>query len=309
MIPVDLRQVRYFVAVAEELHFGRAAARLYIAQPALSQAVRNLEESLGVALMNRTSRRVDLTPAGAALLAQAQELLPQFDEMVREAQRVGRGKRGRLRLGLAGNAPCTLASAVIRQFEERHPHIELEFKRVTWAEQTLALHREEIDASLLVLPVDETGLELEVLLTEGRVAAVPAGGALTARSVVTMRDIGRQTQLQPRLSSPRLAAAKPQAAVFDSGRAPGREVESIEEALEHVAQGHGVHVTPASTAALYARPDVSFVPVVDAPPAVIALAWRRADDSRAVRALRELVRELRGSLDEQGIESESAPSV
>jgi len=148
---MELRHLHYFVAVAEELHFGRAAHRLHIAQPPLSQQIRQLEEELGVQLFLRTKRSVSLTEAGAAFLEEAQRVLEQTKRAVEVAQRTGHGEQGKLIIGFVGSATYGLLPRLLRRFRERFPEVTLVLRELTTSQQVHALHEQRIHLGVLRL--------------------------------------------------------------------------------------------------------------------------------------------------------------
>jgi DNA-binding transcriptional LysR family regulator len=291
---VELRQIRYFVAVAEELHFGRAATRLFMAQPAVSQSLQTLEHALGVLLVNRTSRKVELTDAGEELLHAAQELLPLFERRLADVRRVGNGRQGSLRLGIATAAQTSFTGLIIRTFEARFPRIELELCALDWADQSLALHRGEVEASIVLLPIADPTLELETIVTESRVAVVSADHRLARRESVSIDELRDDHIVAPRYVAPAFLewwVVNPRPGGSEVSYGP--TVASFTEALQHVAQNHGVHIAAASAAEFCRRPDIAIIPVRDIGPASVALAWRKAGESSPVLGLRDIVRECR----------------
>ena len=180
---MELRHLRYFVAVAEERHFGRAATRLHMAQPPLSQQIRNLETELGVVLLRRTTRRVDLTAAGEAYLARAREILASVDEAADEARRVAEGLVGRVVIGCVGSATYSLLPALARTLREELPGIDFAFRgEMLVPDQVAALLAGRIDLALLRPPVDEAALRVTTLRRESLIVALPEGHPLAAGS-------------------------------------------------------------------------------------------------------------------------------
>src|SRR5689334_5740766 len=153
---MELRHLRYFLAVAEELHFGRAATRLGIAQPPLSQQIRQLEQELGATLLNRTKRRVELTPAGRAFLEHTRQILAETERAKRVARRAGRGEIGRLAIGFVSSADLDVLPRVLRAWRERFPDVEVELHALLTAAQVDALGRGRLDVGFIRLPADET---------------------------------------------------------------------------------------------------------------------------------------------------------
>ncbi len=187
---MDLRQLRYFVAVAEERHFGRAAARLHMAQPPLSHQIRNLERDLGVQLLERTTRRVDLTEAGAAYLEQARKILAEVEEAGHEARRVAAGSVGRLAVGCVGSATYSLLPTLARGLCEQLPGIDFAFRgEMLVPDQIRGLRSGEIDIALLRPPVADTFVAVQVLRRERLVVALPADHHLATRHRISAKDL------------------------------------------------------------------------------------------------------------------------
>lgn len=172
---MELRQLRYFVAVAEERSFGRAARRLRLSQPPLSMQIKGLEEELGVKLLERSTRRVALTDAGRAFLEKAREILDGVEEARAEAGGADAGLRGRLEVGFISSATLSLLPQAIRLFRERFAGVELELKELTSAQQVEALYEGEILAGLVRLPLRAAGIRFEPVLEEPLVVALPSG--------------------------------------------------------------------------------------------------------------------------------------
>ena len=190
---MELRHLRYFQAVAEERHFGRAAQRLHMAQPPLSQQIRQLEDELGVMLLQRTTRRVDLTPAGEAYLVRVRAVLQAVEAAGEEAVRIGNGLEGRLVIGCVGSATYSLLPALARSLREQLPGVDLAFRgEMLSPDQVDALRDGSIDLALL-RPFPEllarTEVALTVLRQEKYVVALPEGHRLAARSRVRVADL------------------------------------------------------------------------------------------------------------------------
>ncbi|MDB9526260.1 LysR substrate-binding domain-containing protein [Oscillatoria sp. CS-180] len=175
---MELRHLRYFVAVAEELHFGRAAARLHMAQQPLSRQIRQLELELDVSLFQRTKRTICLTEAGEAFWEEAQKTLRQAERAIAVAQRVSRGEAGSLQIGFTGPILNSVLPTIVRQFKARYPDIHLELNRLSTMEQIDALLNQNIQVGLLHPPIDAPSLTQEVIYQEPLIAAIPEGHPL-----------------------------------------------------------------------------------------------------------------------------------
>ena len=180
-IPIELRQLRAFVAVAEERHFGRAAERLHIAQPPLSQTIRRLEAELGAPLLYRTTRRVDLAPAGEVLLARAKPILAAVEAAEEDARRAARGEYGRLSIGFTGSATYSLLPSLATTLRAHLPGVELELHgEMLTPAQVAGLLDGTLDLGLLRPPVDEPDLSLAPVRREPFVAVLPRAHRLAA---------------------------------------------------------------------------------------------------------------------------------
>jgi DNA-binding transcriptional LysR family regulator len=287
---LDLRLVEYFVAVAEELHFGRAAERLHIAQPSLSQQIRRLEQQLGVTLLDRTSRRVELTPAGKTLLTEGRGVLVQ-------AQRVLKLTRAaaseRLTVGFYGSAAVALLSDVLRVFTEQNRSIDVSLRELLFGSVEDILCG-EVDVAFTRLQPDQTELEVEVIHNEPRVAALPASHPLAARQSLAFADL----QDAHFITNPVVASPGPPTrwlAEQQRHGLPGRvaaEASSLQEILTLVATGRGVCLIPSAAARLHPRADVKYIEVRDADPAVVSLAWSRENHRPVVEAFVAAAREV-----------------
>jgi DNA-binding transcriptional LysR family regulator len=287
---VELRHLRYFAAVAEELHFGRAAARVRIAQPPLSQQIRQLEEELGVALFNRTKRHVELTAAGRAFVEEVRRVFEQTERAVRTAQRAGRGEIGELAIGFVQSADLDVLPRVLRAWSARFPHVEIELHALLPGAQVEALRDGRIHVGFVRLPVDESGLVVETIQREPLLAALPQGHRLARRARVRLADLAGDTMiLFPRdtaagyydvfLSACRRAGFSPR--VLNPG--------SMQTNLGLVSAGLGVALMPASIRNLRRegvvyRPLAAPVPHVD-----MAVAYRQGERSAVLSAFLEVL--------------------
>src|SRR3954469_867668 len=199
---MDLRQLRSFVAVAEELHFSRAAAKLSLAQSALSAQVRQLEGEIGGPLFVRSTRRVELTPAGEALLADAQQLLALADAALERARGLVRGQARSLAIGTLGPAPGGVLAPLIARFGSRHPETRVEVRAFDFTDTVDGLRGRQVDCAFLYLPIDDPELEVVPLLTEERVVVLPESHRLAHRSQLRRCDLRRETFVEQPASVP-----------------------------------------------------------------------------------------------------------
>jgi len=290
---VELRHLRYFVAVAEELHFGRAAQRLAIAQPPLSQQIRRLEQELGVLLLQRTKRRVQLTEPGRAFLEEARKVLAQANQAITIAQRASRGEVGRLAIGFLGAATFSLLPAILKLFRQRFPAVEIELHELKTSELIQSLRQKRVHVGLVRLPVEDDLLEVEPIVQERLVVALPETHPLTEKARVPFRDLAAETfLLPPRQLAPtfyeQLTGLAHQAGF---SLRLGAEASQLQTILNLVAAGMGVTLVPESVMQWGGRGVVFKRLPEPAPTMEIAAAWRRDDASEVLHAFLKVVRE------------------
>ena len=288
---VDLRKLRYFRAVAEELHFGRAAERLHIAQPVLSRQIRALEGELGVELFMRDRRRTVLTPAGEQLVRDAMPLLASADALLR---RVRTASEGVTRLTI-GFMPGITLTPVVRLLRERHPGLDVRMLRTEWNDQVEVLHDARADVGIVRLPIDPAGLEIKPLYTEPRLAVVASAHRLTGKESIHVADLATDHLLQSPDAVPEWRDVAVE--IRNGERRPVPEIHSVEEKLELVAGGQGIAVIPASTANFYTRSGIEAIPVEDLGPSHVAAAW---PVGRTIPLIEEFVDAALALLPEQG---------
>jgi DNA-binding transcriptional LysR family regulator len=291
---IDLRQLRHFVAVAEELHFGRAAARLHMTQPPLSQSIQALETALGCGLFSRTRRSVQLTSAGQALLPEAQRLLQQASALPALVRRAALGESGRLTLAFVSTADYSVLPSLLREFRTAYPQVQIELREATTDIQLEDLAQGRIDAGLLIPPLPErlkAELDYVPLLNEPLVAALPqtvakGKGALRLRSLNELPLIIFPREIAPALHDAILGCFR------DAGLTPhiGQEAIQMQTIVGLVSAGMGMALVPQSVSNLK-RPGVGYRSLQDKTPLVeTGLAWRRDNVSPVLRAFLEHLR-------------------
>jgi DNA-binding transcriptional LysR family regulator len=243
---LDLRKLRYFVAVADHRHFGRAAEQLYIAQPVLSRQIRAFEQELGCTLLTRTTRSVELTAAGRQLHEEAQGIIAAVDAAVRRVYEVDRGVQ---RLVVAFS-PGLRVSEAIRSFTAGHPDVEIGLVQLHWWEQDTPLRDGRAHVGFLRRPFNDEGLRTIPIGHEPKVACLPVTHALAHRRSLTLADLDGEQILD----------------------AQTRRTSSVEEKFELIASGHGIALLPSSVAQSYSRPDLVYLAVTDAVPVQTCLA-------------------------------------
>ncbi|ACU37774.1 LysR family transcriptional regulator [Actinosynnema pretiosum subsp. pretiosum] len=271
-MPVESRPLRYFVAVAQELNFARAAERLAISAPPLSRAIRKLEADLGVVLFERDTHRVALTPAGRVLLEQARRALEALDAAVARTRRAGEDEP-KLVLAVKADSDAGLLTAILDRFAAQQDATPVSVRLCGWNEQAGLLRRGEADVALAHRPFDETGLDWEVVAAERPVAAVPVAHPLAGRDSATLTELDLPFRTDDEFGRHR------EALVARHG------VRDLPQLLKLVELGEFVTLVPDSVAVRYPRPGVAYLRVPDAPPVELAVVWPGESRSRAVAAL------------------------
>ena len=264
---VDLRKLRYFVAVADELHFGRAAERLHIAQPVLSRQIRALEDELRVVLFDRDRRGTTLTTAGRQLLDDARPLLMSADALTRRVHAAAEDDV----TFTVGFMPGITLTSVVQAIRAAHPGLTVRLLRTGWDNQVQVVHDGRADVSIVRLPIDRTGLELRPLFSEPRVAMVATNHPLAKRESVRIGELADDHLLQEPDAVPEWRDVAEE--IRSGSRPPVPAIHSVEEKLELVADGTGIAILPASTAGFYTRQGVVALAVDDLGANHVALAW------------------------------------
>jgi DNA-binding transcriptional LysR family regulator len=284
---LDLRRLRYFVAVAEELHFGRAAARLYITQPVLSRQIRVLEQELGTELFARSSRDVNLTRAGEQLLEDGRMLLVAA-EAARRRCLSSAAARPTLTIGFWGHEWIAPA---LRSFAAEFPNVDTRLHRVSWDDQADVLRDGRVDVAFVALPVDTRGLELLPFHTEQRVAVLPIDHPAADRSEISIDDLaGDPVIIQGGASDEWNAFHNVDPRPDGSHPRRGPIANNFQEKLELVATGAAVSFLPESVAKHYIPPGIVYMPVPDIAPIEVCIAWKLERSSRLVDGFIRAVR-------------------
>jgi DNA-binding transcriptional LysR family regulator len=281
---LGLGSLRYFVALADELHFGRAALRLRIAQPFLSQKIRTLEQAVGAPLFLRTSRRVELTEAGALFLESARRSLGELERGARRVQDLGRGELGTLKLGYVMIGMLMVVPDLLKRFRSSYPGVRLSLHEISTVPQAAQLRDGELDLGFVSLPVTERSLRIHQEWSEPFVAVVPSDHPLARARRLRLRDLAREPFVFPvRWSSPDMYDR-----MMHDCQAAGVSPTIVEEAgswqatVSLVAAGIGVTIAPASVSRLR-FPRVRFRPLAGSAPAYgLALCTGEGAPSPAV---------------------------
>ncbi|WP_432838626.1 LysR family transcriptional regulator [Dactylosporangium sp. CA-092794] len=294
MNDLEVRQLRYFVAVAEELHFGRAADRLAMAQPALSRAIRHLERQLGATLLERTTRQVSLTAAGLVLLRDARTALEAVTAAAHRTRQAG-SLSPRLRIALKADIDGGLLPRILDAYGADSAALPPQLILGAFGEQPQALRDGRADVALLLHPFDDRGLDSEPLLTEPLLAALAAADPLAARTHLCLADLdGRQLiggssagRSQPagfHHDPPLPDHEQGPSGAHKSSSNPARPAANLSEIFSLVETGSVVFFAPESVAQRYPRPGIAYRPVDDLPDTTLAVAWPQDARSPAVAA-------------------------
>ncbi|MFE3055146.1 LysR family transcriptional regulator [Nocardia sp. NPDC059239] len=290
---VHTRQLQYFIAVAEELSFTRAAQRLHVSQQGLSTQIKQLEHAMDVVLFSRTTRNVELTAAGAVFLQDVRGALTGLDVAIERARSVHRGEQDRLVLGALEGAALTLTEPILSTFRQRHPGITVEMRHFTYEDPSAGLATGSVDVAFARRPFVDAGVHFETLFAEPLMVMVPAGHRLAARTEVFAHELLREPLLGAATTDPVWNAFWE----LDSYRdgSPAQVVSrsnTLLEELHKVATGVGVALTVAC-ARWIPFPGVRLLPIADAPPNEVAVGWRGAHESALVRSFVEVARGIR----------------
>ena len=302
----ELRQLRCFVAAAEELHFGRAAARVNMTQPPLSRQIQLLERVLGVKLLDRTSRVVNLTPAGRVFLLEARRILRLTESAALTTRRTASGEAGTITLGFTATSGYSFLPRLISICASRLPNVNMVLKEMVSTEQTEALLTGRIDVGLLRPPIDRAEFTKIRILTEPLVAALPSGDARLQKASLTLSDFDRQPFIMYASEGARYFHDM-LVGLFDAHQVSPVYVQflsQIHSALALVHSGMGAALVPEAAMALHFD-GVHFRPVTTVPPHPVELylVWRSDNDNPALEPLLDLVRHVFIHLDEHAAEA------
>ncbi len=290
---MELRHLRYFVAVAEERHFGRAAARLHMAQPPLSQQIRRFEAELGEPLLYRTTRSVELSPAGEVLLERSREILAAVDAAVDDARRAARGEYGRLAIGFTGSSTYEMLPSLAAALRSELPGVVLDLRgELLTPAQVARLIDGTLDLGLLRPPVHDRDLNTEVLRSEPLIAVLPESHPLADSDAVPLEQLSGE----PFITYPSHFRSVLHDAVEDACAAHGfkplaaHEVAETATLVSFVAAGLGVSLVPASVRHMTVR-GAAYRPLAeDSTQVELAVAWRRDDDRPVLARALDVIR-------------------
>ncbi len=283
---MELRHLKYFVAVAEELHFGRAAKKLHIAQPPLSQQIMNLEEELGIKLFDRSRRNIQMTAAGSHFLKEAKQVLLHVEQAAETAKRIHGGKAGRLVVGFVGSVIHTFLPDGLRLFRERFPDIELELHEMNTAEQIALLHAKRIDVGFLYTGPHDPMIASKTLTLAPLLAVLHNNHPLAYRKSVHIRQLAHDPFIANTRSSEPIVRDAFISLCHSAGFSPKIALEAgqVQTVLGLVASGMGVCLLPDFIKNIR-RPGVQYIPLSGSPPEVkLAVVWRSDNPSILVKS-------------------------
>ena len=282
MDDLSLSRLRVFLVVAEELSFTRAAARLHVAQQALSATIRRLERDVAVRLFDRTTRAVQLTPAGAALVRRTRRALDELSHGVADARRIDRQGSGSLAVGVMAGAALELTDPILAACARALPDTAVAFDPHLYDDPSAGLHAGTSDVAILRLPLEPRGLELVPLFSEPRVATLSTRHPLARRTALTLADLHATTVVRP-------ASPDPVWNDFWAAGCPTTvDVRTLEAALELIGAGRAVAISAAGWIRFYPRPGVRSLPVAGLARSEVALGWRKGEANPLVRRFVDL---------------------
>jgi LysR family transcriptional regulator, benzoate and cis,cis-muconate-responsive activator of ben and cat genes len=280
--------------VAEELHFSRAAARLNLAQSALSTQVRGLEAEIGGRLLRRSTRHVELTPAGEALLEDGRRLLAESDRAMERARALARGEAGTLTVASLGPAPGDLLAPIMARFASVHPRVRVELRGFDFDEFVDGVRGGQVDLAFIYLPWEEAEITTLPLVSERRVVVLPRDHRLARRKSLRPADLAGETFVTQPGSTPQRWRDF-WLLVDQLGGRPSvspRIADKLDDWLLLIGQGEGIDTAPSVISRYYPWPEVSFVPLLDAPPATLAIAWRNEATNPLIPEFAKLARDV-----------------
>ncbi|MEH1839031.1 MAG: LysR family transcriptional regulator [Nostoc sp.] len=290
---MELRHLRYFVTLAEELHFGRAAERLHIAQPPLSQQIRQLEGELGFELFYRTKRNVQLTEAGHVFLGEVQQIMRQLQQAIQVGRQTSRGEIGQLVVGFVSSAAYNILPTILRTFRSCVPGVSIELHELTTDQQLEWLREGRMDVGLLRPPVEENRFSCETIFQESLMVALPEAHLLASQSNMCLTSLANE----PFILFPRILAPGLYDLIISLCQQAGFSPKVAQEAIQMqtivslVAAEMGVAIVPASLQNLQ-RIGVVYKTVQQSTPKVaIAMIWRKNETSPTVLRLVEIVKQ------------------
>jgi DNA-binding transcriptional LysR family regulator len=295
---IELRHLKYFIAVAEELNFGRAAQRLYITQPSLSRQIVSLEGELGFALFTRDKRQIQLTEAGQLFLTEAQQIIVRFDRGMNIARRISSGELGQLRIGFQGSSVYDIIPLSIRAFREQFPQVQLSISSIPTSEQIELIHNGNLDLGFVVPPISDNTLHLETILAEPLVLVLPENHPLAKDAEIPLAAIANEPLVLA--SRDRGCGLHEQILQFyeREGLHPNvvHAAREMQVMLGFVAAGMGISLLPTSVKNLQRRGIVYRTLTPNAPMAELAITWHRENNTATLNRFLAIVRQQKNEL-------------
>ena len=292
---MEFRQIRYFVAVAEHLHFRRASEAMHIAQPSLSQQIQHLEEDIGAVLFERNNRKVQLTPAGRLFYEKAKALLRDADQARDETRRVASGHAGILSIAFITSAALDVLPATVKIFQERHPSVELKLMESSPQEQFTGLYQRTMDVALVIAAVDDPVFDTLTLASPLLMAVLPMDHPMAGNKTYHIEDLASEVLIVPENHPFPGLNAQVRFALQLAGVEPAKELHTrlIYTGLLLVGAGLGVALVP-ETFSRYQNPGIVFLPLEPAlPPVDICAVWRKENNSPLLAHFVDVLREYR----------------
>ncbi|MFD4462560.1 LysR family transcriptional regulator [Nocardia sp. NPDC058480] len=284
---MERNEIEAFLTLSEELHFGRTAERLRVSTAHVSKTIKGLERQVGVALFERTSRKVVLTPVGRRLCEELRPAYEQVRRSVRNAELAGRGLHGTLRVGYFGSAGGRYLLEVGEVFEARHPECAVRITELQLSDGANRLRSGAVDIMLCCFPMCEPDMTIgPPLISEAKMLAVPSGHDFARRPSLSLEDLAEVAMIQNPPELPAYFVEFHHPGQTPSGRPiePGPTAATFPEILALVGAGKGVYLTTEQAPLFYVRPDVTFIPVTDAPPLQFGLGWLNTGLTARVQA-------------------------
>jgi DNA-binding transcriptional LysR family regulator len=291
---IELRHLRYFLAVAEELNFGRAAERLNITQPSLSRQIQNLEKELVIILFERNQRQIKLTSPGQIFLTEVEQILLRFDQGIQIIKRVSRGKIGQLTVGFQGSSVYDIIPISIKSFRDRFPDVEVIMQPMETSQQVIAIAENNLDVGFVIPPITDASLEVEILLEEPLVLALPENHPLAAQSEIAITALANE----PLILASRDRGCGLHEQIFEIYQRAGLRpnvvcaAREMQVMLGFVAAGMGISLLP-SHVKNFQRTGVLYRTLIpEAPIAGLGIAWKPNNPTPVLSAFLEIVRSL-----------------
>ncbi|WP_225049969.1 acetoin biosynthesis transcriptional regulator AlsR [Priestia megaterium] len=291
---MELRHLKYFKTVAEELHFGKAAARLNIAQPPLSLQIRNLEEELGVSLFHRTKRHVELTKEGQVFLEKVYQIFESLDESIETVRMVSRGEIGEIVIGFLASAAYDVLPTIIKHYRKQYPSIHVNLKQLTSAEQLKALEEGTIHIGIISEPIENQSLNFEIIRREPMVVALPKEHPLASKTAsIHLMDLANEPFIVTERKSNQHHYDGVINSCYESGFSPNviQETKEMSTVISLVSAGIGIAIVPSSIQLLLQN-EVVYREIRDNKfNTITALVWKNKNQSPIVNGFVNLVKE------------------